>query len=207
MGLQKRAACTWSVWYKTKFGSQNFGYQIWFRTRLLIYVQSISKKIQTNIKQKKCTLQQQYDTTYVHHSTESFHCWNITSMIDVKSVLDQHYSWWHHDMEMLSTLLALYMGGGSNDHWCGFPTQRASNAELLSYLLLDSLDMLLNKQPSYQRFEMPVTMYSQWSFYHHDTILTLWEFPFEKQEYPWGKKYYSLWFFVSIKCHACTLIK
>ena len=25
-----------SVWYKTKFGSQNFGYQIWFCTRLYI---------------------------------------------------------------------------------------------------------------------------------------------------------------------------
>ena len=23
-----------AVWYKTKFGSQNFGYQIWFYTRL-----------------------------------------------------------------------------------------------------------------------------------------------------------------------------
>ena len=23
-----------TVWYKTKFGSQNFGYQIWFCTRL-----------------------------------------------------------------------------------------------------------------------------------------------------------------------------
>ena len=26
----------WSIWYKTKFGSQNFGYQIWFCTRLMI---------------------------------------------------------------------------------------------------------------------------------------------------------------------------
>ena len=25
----------WTVWYKTKFGSQNFSYQIWFCTRLL----------------------------------------------------------------------------------------------------------------------------------------------------------------------------
>ena len=26
----------WSVWYKTKFDSQNFGYQIWFCTRQMI---------------------------------------------------------------------------------------------------------------------------------------------------------------------------
>ena len=29
---------TLPVWYKTKFGGQNFGYQIWFCTRLLIVV-------------------------------------------------------------------------------------------------------------------------------------------------------------------------
>ena len=27
--LSKQSRCRWSVWYKTKFGSQNFGYQNW----------------------------------------------------------------------------------------------------------------------------------------------------------------------------------
>ena len=32
-----------TVWYKTKFGSQNFGYQIWFRTRLLNWLSIAAK--------------------------------------------------------------------------------------------------------------------------------------------------------------------
>ena len=32
--LTWRIAISLTVWYKTKFGSQNFGYQIWFCTRL-----------------------------------------------------------------------------------------------------------------------------------------------------------------------------
>ena len=37
-----REAATWAVWYKTKFGSQNFGYQIWC---LFCYIYNVLKNM------------------------------------------------------------------------------------------------------------------------------------------------------------------
>ena len=73
--------------------------------------------------------------------------------------------WWHHDMVMLSSLLALCEGNPPVTG--GFPSQRANNAELCCFLCFVSLKTVG------QSVELPVIWYAlmlKWSP-HRVTLL------------------------------------
>ena len=89
-----------------------------------------------------------------------------TWITDSSVALSDSLTWWQHDMEMHSTLLALCEGNPSVTD--GFPSQRASNAELWCFLCCHS-------EQAEQTVKLPVirhTMMLMWCRFN-DSIMKL----------------------------------